>query len=241
MNRVRNRKSPRKKIPVHVEQAVLAKSGRRCTLCFGIDGDLTERRGQIAHLDADRTNIAESNLAWMCLDHHSLFDSKTSQHKNYTIAEVRSYRQKLYNLIARGNHLAKNNTPSILHRSAFAVFEKVGALKSCAVDADGLAEFLERIWHQFHQEKKVLMYPLGKNVIPDEIKEWTDKLLWRFRVLYQSHLELVNRVDSEFHSDVINDGFPCDGQDYLTVKKKIEEHSALLKDRAQLLLRPSVR
>lgn len=100
-----NKKSPRERTHPDVETAVLAKSARRCALCFYLDGDLTEKNGQIAHLDGDRTNGAEDNLAWMCLLHHSLFDSRTSQHKNYTIPEVKAARSKLYNLVAEGKHL----------------------------------------------------------------------------------------------------------------------------------------
>jgi hypothetical protein len=99
------KKPPRKKTFPDVETAVLAKSARRCTLCFHLKGDLTEKHGQIAHLDDDRTNRKEDNLAWMCLDHHSLYDSKTKQHKNYTIHEVKAARTKLYDLVAEGKHL----------------------------------------------------------------------------------------------------------------------------------------
>jgi hypothetical protein len=42
---------------------------------------LSEKLGQIAHLDKDPSNAAEDNLAFMCLTHHALYDSKTSQHK----------------------------------------------------------------------------------------------------------------------------------------------------------------
>jgi hypothetical protein len=97
---------PRRPTPLGVETAVLANSARRCALCFYLNGDLTEKRGQIAHLDRNRNNPAEDNLAFMCLDHHSLFDSKTSQHKNYTIPEVKAARTKLYELVATGNHLS---------------------------------------------------------------------------------------------------------------------------------------
>ena len=102
-------KEPRKKIRKEVETAVLANSARRCTLCFDLKGDRTEKLGQIAHLDQDPTNRAEDNLAWMCLDHHSLYDSQTRQHKNYTIDEVKTARAKLYDLVAEGKHL----TPSV--------------------------------------------------------------------------------------------------------------------------------
>jgi hypothetical protein len=66
---------------------------------------LTEKHGQIAHLDQDPANTAEENLAWLCLEHHSLYDSSTSQHKNYTLAEAKKARDDLYAAIAGGGHL----------------------------------------------------------------------------------------------------------------------------------------
>jgi hypothetical protein len=99
------KKPPRKRTPLDVETAVLANSARCCVLCCYVKGDLTEKLGQIAHLDEDRTNRKEYNLAWMCLEHHSLYDSKTKQHKNYTIHEVKAARSRLYDLVAQGKHL----------------------------------------------------------------------------------------------------------------------------------------
>lgn len=100
------RKPPRKRTHSGTETAVLAKSARRCALCFHLSGDISEKLGQIAHLDGDRTNNSEDNLAWMCLPHHSLFDSKTSQHKNYTMHEIKNARARLYALVAGGNHMS---------------------------------------------------------------------------------------------------------------------------------------
>src|ERR1035441_5717735 len=94
----------RKRVPTEIETAVLTKSARRCTLCFLLSGDLTEKPGQIAHLDQDPSNYTEDNLAFMCLVHHSLYDSHTSQHKNYTIAEVKAGRVRLYEAIAQQEH-----------------------------------------------------------------------------------------------------------------------------------------
>lgn len=54
------------------------------------------KKGQIAHLDRDRTNNAEDNLAFLCLDHHDEYDSKTSQSKGLTEQEVKVYREQLY-------------------------------------------------------------------------------------------------------------------------------------------------
>ena len=100
------RKRLRKATFRDVETAVLANSARRCVLCFHLSGDLTEKLGQIAHLDQDRGNSGEDNLAFMCLGHHSLYDSTTKQHKNYTIGEVKNARSRLYTLVAEGHHLS---------------------------------------------------------------------------------------------------------------------------------------
>jgi hypothetical protein len=65
-------KELRKRTPPDVEVSVLEQSRRRCALCFYLDGDLNEKHGQLAHLDGDRTNYAEENLAFLCIEHHSL-------------------------------------------------------------------------------------------------------------------------------------------------------------------------
>jgi hypothetical protein len=98
-------KPPRERTAKDVEFAILANCARRCALCFHLNGDLQEKLGQIAHLDSDRSNGSESNLAFLCLAHHSLFDSTTSQHKNYTVQEVKDAKSRLCKLVAEGEHL----------------------------------------------------------------------------------------------------------------------------------------
>src|SRR5437868_946850 len=94
--------SNRVEIPKPTETELLRLSARRCCLCYGLHQDLSEKQGQIAHLDKDNSNNKIDNLAWLCMEriHHSYYDSKTSQHKNYTIQEVKSYRKDLYSTIA---------------------------------------------------------------------------------------------------------------------------------------------
>jgi hypothetical protein len=77
------------------EARVLSRCARRCCLCFWLKGDFAEKEGQIAHLDHNPANGAEENLVFLCLRHHSLYDSRTSQHKNYTILEVKAARESL--------------------------------------------------------------------------------------------------------------------------------------------------
>jgi hypothetical protein len=102
---MKHKKPQRKKVIAAVVTAVLAKSARRCALCFFLTQDVTEKAGQIAHLDGDRANGKEDNLAWMCLEHHSLYDSKTKQHKNYTVLEVKAARRRLYDFVAKRKYV----------------------------------------------------------------------------------------------------------------------------------------
>lgn len=88
----------RKAITPVVQADVVIKSRRRCALCVFLDGNDSERPGQIAHLNGDHSDNRFENLAWLCLEHHDKFDSTTSQTKNYTQLEVRNYRDRLYQM-----------------------------------------------------------------------------------------------------------------------------------------------
>lgn len=89
----------RAKIPEAAETEVLAKSGRRCAVCFSLHADTTVKAGQIAHLDQDPNNNRVANLCYLCLPHHDEYDSQTSQSKGLTEREVRSYRDKLHDAL----------------------------------------------------------------------------------------------------------------------------------------------
>lgn len=104
-------KEPRQRTSREVELTVLDRSRRRCALCFHLHNDLREKHGQLAHLDNDRANSIEDNLAFLCLEHHSLFDSTTSQHKGYTIDEAKAARARLYEAIEQGLHFS--SVPSL--------------------------------------------------------------------------------------------------------------------------------
>ncbi len=121
------RKGPARKNPTpDVENSVLIRSARRCALCFHLDRDTRQRRGQIAHLDRRRSNSIEDNLAFLCLDHHTDYDSTTSQHKNYTIDEVKTARSALYKWVKKGmpplgsrtRNMAAGATPHLARRPA---------------------------------------------------------------------------------------------------------------------------
>src|SRR5712691_6597571 len=90
----------RKSIPKATETAILTKSARRCAICFGLQSDLSTKKGQIAHLDGNRANNTEDNLAFLCFNHHDEYDSMTSQSKGLTEQEVKVYRERLYQRVA---------------------------------------------------------------------------------------------------------------------------------------------
>ena len=92
----------RKEVPDPIQTKVLVKSGRRCCVCFGINNDYnSEKQGQIAHLDHRKNNNKESNLAFLCLEHHDKYDSTTRLSKNLKMGEVKEYRKLLYKKIEK--------------------------------------------------------------------------------------------------------------------------------------------
>jgi hypothetical protein len=90
----------RKHVSSRVEGNVLVRSRRRCALCFGLEGDTRLKPGQIAHIDRNAQNDDEDNLVFLCLTHHDIYDSATSQSKGLKAYEVRYYRDRLYDAVA---------------------------------------------------------------------------------------------------------------------------------------------
>lgn len=83
--------SPRKKLSDIKQFSVSYSSERRCCLCFSLNQDYSEKKGQFAHLDQNRSSYSVENLEWLCLPHHDVYDSKSSQSKAYSEFEVKQY------------------------------------------------------------------------------------------------------------------------------------------------------
>jgi len=92
-------------IPEHVLHRVLDRSRRRCAMCVHFDNDYGQKEGQIAHLDRNPSNLAENNLAFLCLPHHDDYDTTRRQTKNLTIPEAKTARDRLYAFIEEGGDL----------------------------------------------------------------------------------------------------------------------------------------
>jgi hypothetical protein len=90
------KKNQRKDFPPEIQLEILSKSHRICALCFYLEGDLTWKHGQLAHIDRDHTNIAGENAAYLCLRHHDDYDAKRGQAKNFLPAELKEFQNQLY-------------------------------------------------------------------------------------------------------------------------------------------------
>ena len=80
-------------------------------MCYGLSGDLEQKRGQIVHVNRDPSDIALENLAFLCLDHHDEYDSMPRQTTRLTADELRAHREELYAT------LAKHPLPEITYTS----------------------------------------------------------------------------------------------------------------------------
>ena len=63
---------------------------------FGLKNDLDVKEGQIAHLDRNPANARAENLAFLCQECHTLYDTKTNRVQGFTPGEVRYYRDQMY-------------------------------------------------------------------------------------------------------------------------------------------------
>jgi hypothetical protein len=122
----------RKRVSDSTQAEVLVRSRRRCCVCFGLTRYDKVKTGQIAHLDQDPSNDSEDNLAFLCLEHHDQYDSRSSQSKNLTRAEVERYRTELYlhfspwNRIGTSQHLLNYLAASIDSKHIARTLLKVG-------------------------------------------------------------------------------------------------------------------
>jgi hypothetical protein len=95
-----------KRVPPSKQTEVLMRCARKCCLCVGLESDWDVKRGQISHLDHNPSNNAISNLVFLCLRHHDQYDSRSSQSKGISAAEVKRYRDRLHTVIKKQREAA---------------------------------------------------------------------------------------------------------------------------------------
>jgi hypothetical protein len=111
---------------------------------------------------------------------------------------------------------------------------KAGALYCRAGEAEALIKVLEDVRELYSEKGEFLSQPLFAKTLPNEIKEWRHKQLWRFRILYDWHMHSLKNIDPDFQSKMMNEGFPSETR-YLDVMRNLREHASLLRGRADSL------
>jgi len=91
----------RRKVHTSTQADILQDSLRRCAICVDYNSDLNLKRGQIAHIDHDKNNNKQSNLVFLCLEHHDEYDSSTSQSKGWTQEELKRSKKNLEAIIKK--------------------------------------------------------------------------------------------------------------------------------------------
>src|ERR1035438_2858250 len=109
----------------------------------------------------------------------------------------------------------------------------VGAFDVLIRQATVLKELLENI-RESDTEKKYAL-PLADGALPANISEYRDKQLWEFRVLFNSHLEILRKVADRFTSVLTLIGFPAKVQS-LDVLRAVDDHIDSLEKARQLSL-----
>ncbi len=102
-------KSPKRRRSPNAEAAVLRACARRCALCYGLNADSNEKRGQLAHIDRQRSNSRPNNLVYLCLDHHNEYDTKYQVSKGLSPRELHAYKHELEVAIAAGIHRGRKH------------------------------------------------------------------------------------------------------------------------------------
>jgi hypothetical protein len=86
-------------------------------MCFGLNGVLDVKDGQIAHLDRDRSNSTIDNLAFLCQVCHTIYDKQSNRVLSYTPGELKHYRDSLY--AALGRDRVRWHITLVAHRSRY--------------------------------------------------------------------------------------------------------------------------
>lgn len=129
----------RKKISAKAETEVLVQSRRRCAMCFGLNSDFKSKRGQIAHVDHDKTNAKFENLAFLCQEHHDEYDSIPSQTKGIKPNELKIHRKKLYEFVIEWETDSKRSSQNAseaksLSNNDFSVYKLINPASVCGYE-----------------------------------------------------------------------------------------------------------
>jgi hypothetical protein len=78
--------------------------------------------------------------------------------------------------------------------------------------------------------------PMADRAFPVIIEDAHESDVHFWRDICAGHIGAIRKIEPTFHTNFIDDGFPCDDK-YNDVRRKIEAHAAFLRERARQLIR----
>jgi hypothetical protein len=102
----------RERISAKVAAIVTTQSCRRCALCYGLNGDLAVKAGQIVHINRKASQSAPANLIWLCLPHHAEYDSVSNRNRGFSADELKIHQKALAAALKRKDHHTAGALPT---------------------------------------------------------------------------------------------------------------------------------
>ncbi len=243
----------RKKIPENTQKKVLTASRRRCAICYGLNRDISIKKGQIAHLDHNNENNNFDNLAFLCFEHHNEYDTQTSQAKNFTIKEVKEYRNELYNNILTAINTNSTNYDEIrkleIYKLIIEIIEKNnGVIKNLRklsnkieISTSNLEQYLYKLEQQKiiridrkkgETKKTISLTSLKENIVIDTFLEQlkkNEKIISELRFVSENFITIDAIINTDKKNYLIDVKFINKEQNEKTLNNALIKLNRLLK------------
>jgi hypothetical protein len=234
---------PKRRRSVDSEQAVLRTSARWCALCFCLNGDSEAKKGQLAHIDRRRSNTDSDNLAYLCLDHHDQYDTRSHASRGFSPRELRRCKHELEAAVAAGIHRWKPSStgfgPVVDHdKRMFATSDRIMSERPLADMLAGLRDD-----HSYHERQLGILVEFCRHFALSGHQFADERIASRLRPLIQALTRLKRFLELNFpvfpenqscdsntryclHPDMnVDRGFPVSPHDrvlYRTYARRLE-------------------
>ncbi len=107
----------------------------------------------------------------------------------------------------------------------------IGQMNELVLEALELKTGLEILEYEWTKNGEALIYPLSYTTIPEVGIPLSYRMreLLGYRFLYRHHVQHVKDIDKDFHSTLVDQGFPAE-IDCLMAKRVLERHVEALKE-----------
>lgn len=201
-------KRKRTPIPKKIAAEILYECRRRCAICFGLNGDTTPKKGQVAHINKNASKSKKSDLVHLCFSHHDEYDSTTRQSRGITQHEVRVFKTDLLSFVKKGKLITSitkstERTPNIsaeIYKLRLPVYQ---AVKSLLGEVERDTAVSNETLNRFCNTTDAALFLFGKKM-DDYIRDIYRKSV-KLRNIYmrinknisneETHLKLIDEME----------------------------------------------